>query len=128
MEMLVQGFQFLRNNLSPEETIIVTSPHDSYFAMQTFVYIYAVEIEPQWCCFTNRCFWLSCTTACLFFAKISKTADNTKIKNLTTIHSKRRLSRHFLALKFRISLTMLRNSGNEEFCCHKLAFVVRDEK
>ena len=60
--------------------------------------------------------------------KFGKTADNTKIKNLTTIHSKRRLRRHFLALKFRISLTMLRNSGNEEFCCHKLAFVVRDEK
>lgn len=60
--------------------------------------------------------------------KFGKTADNTIIKNLTTILSKRRLSRNFLALKFRISLTILGNSGNEEFCCHKLAFVVRDVK
>ena len=60
--------------------------------------------------------------------QFGKAADNTKIKNLTIIYSKRKLSRHFLALKFRISLTMLRNSGNEELCCLMLAFVVRDEK
>lgn len=36
--------------------------------------------------------------------KFGKTVDNTKIKNLTTIHSKRRLRRHFLALQFRIFL------------------------
>ena len=47
--------------------------------------------------------------------KFGKTADNTKIKSLTTILSKRTLSRNFLALKFRISLTILGNSGNEEF-------------